>query len=367
MENSGTGKSRHIQSIVFGVILVLLFILVCRLMAPFFTILLWSVLIYIFLKPLHQKCTRSIKTATVKGKLCYKFISAGFSLGSIIFILIPLFLVSVQLFRQLKDMIVFLREYLVTYSQNDQNIFDDISGFIGDFTSDMVVIGADEIRARLLAFLSSGLQRLFRFSGNVVRNVGLFFAGLLFMLFTLFFFFLDGAYLSKLAQKIIPIRKEYITAVVGKFKEISRQLILGFVLVALMEAIAAFIIFWIFRIKASLVFAALIFFFSFIPVFGPAVVYVPLGAVAIINGNVGSGILLILVSACFISTIENFIRPLILRDRLQLHPLIIFFAILGGIVVFGANGLVLGPMVIIIFLTVLDLFLREHKLEKEKE
>jgi predicted PurR-regulated permease PerM len=288
-------------------------------------------------------------------------------LGAIIFILLPLSIVSIQLFRQLADMIVFLREYLVAYSQNEQDIFEDISRFIRDFTSELVIIGSEEIRAGILAFLSSGLENLFRFSGNIVRNVGLFFAGLLFMLFVLFFFFLDGAYLSKMAQRIIPIRKDYIQAVVGKFKEISRQLIVGYVLVALMEAIMAFIIFSIFRIKASLVFSALIFFFAFIPVFGPAIVYMPLGILVILNGDLGRGILLMLVSACFISTIENFIRPVILRDRIQLHPLIIFFAILGGIVVFGANGLILGPMVIIIFLTVLDLFLREHKFEEEKE
>jgi predicted PurR-regulated permease PerM len=367
MENGRTGKSRDIQSLVFGVILVLLFLLVCRLLAPFFTILLWSILIYIILKPLYQKCINPISAATFKGKLCHKIISVGFALGSIIFILLPLFFVCVQLFRQLTDTIVFLREWLVTYSQNEQNIFDDISQFIRDFTSDLVIIEANEIRARLTAVLSSGLEKInfFRFSGNVLRNVGLFFAGLLFMLFTLYFFFMDGSYLSKLAQRIIPIRKDYIAAVVGKFKEISRQLILGYVLIALVEATMAFVVFSIFRIHASLVFAALIFFSAFIPLFGPAIIYTPLGILTILNGYTGRGILLILVSACFISTIENFVRPVMLRDRIKLHPLIIFFAILGGMVVFGANGLILGPMVIIIFLTVLDLFLREHKFEKE--
>jgi predicted PurR-regulated permease PerM len=54
-----------------------------------------------------------------------------------------------------------------------------------------------------------------------------------------------------------------------------------------------------------------------------------------------------------------------LRDRIQLHPLIIFFAILGGVTAFGFNGLILGPMIVILFLTVLDLFLTEHKMEDD--
>jgi len=71
------------------------------------------------------------------------------------------------------------------------------------------------------------------------------------------------------------------------------------------------------------------------------------------------------VSAVFISTIETFLRPVILGDRVQLHPLIVFFAILGGISVFGFNGIILGPMAIIIFLTIFDFFLTEHKLKQD--
>jgi predicted PurR-regulated permease PerM len=83
----------------------------------------------------------------------------------------------------------------------------------------------------------------------------------------------------------------------------------------------------------------------------------------ILTGNLLEGILVILVSSALISSIENILRPLILRDRIQLHPLIIFFSILGGINVFGINGIIIGPMAMIIFLTVFDLFLTEHKLE----
>jgi predicted PurR-regulated permease PerM len=71
-------------------------------------------------------------------------------------------------------------------------------------------------------------------------------------------------------------------------------------------------------------------------------------------------------SGIVISTLDNLLRPFFLRDRIQLHPLIIFFAILGGISTFGFNGIILGPMVVILFLTVLDLFLTEHQFDKNE-
>ena len=367
MEKSGAGKSRSIQSIVFGAILLLLFILACRLFAPFFTALLWSVLIYILLKPLHQRCIRPFDRRTIKGKIFYNAVAVVFSLGSIILVVALLSLVGFQFFRQISQMLLEARDYLVTYSANEHNVFEDIARIIREFSSGQIVIAAEEIRSQVLTFLSSGMQNVFRFSGSAARNIGAFLAGLFFMVFSLFFFFVDGVYLSRLALRVIPIRREYIKALVGKFKDITRQLVLGYVIVALVEAIVAFIIFSLFHISGAMVFAVLIFFFSFIPLLGPSFVYVPLGLLQILDGNLWTGILLIVVSGGFLSSIENILRPLMLRNRIQLHPLIIFFAILGGIVVFGPNGIILGPMVIIIFLTVFDLFLKEHKFEKEKD
>ena len=356
-------KTKNIQNLVFGVILIALFALVCRLFAPFFSVLLWCILFYILFKPLHDKCTARLDRNKLRGKLAINVISAGFSIGIIFLILVPLSFAAFQLFRQIVESIKQLRDYMSSHSFNEMTILENISRVISDISSEQIVISADEIRARILGLLSTGLQSLIRASGNAARNVGSFFISLVFMVFSLYFMFVDGSYLSKLVLRVIPIKKEYLKTLVTKFKEITRQLVLGYIIIALAEAITAFVIFTVFRVTGSMVFATMVFCLSFFPLFGPTVVYIPLGLMRILNGNLWNGILLILVSAAFISTIDNILRPFILKDRIQLHPLIIFFAILGGISAFGLNGMILGPMAVIIFLTVFDLFLTEHKLD----
>ena len=54
-----------------------------------------------------------------------------------------------------------------------------------------------------------------------------------------------------------------------------------------------------------------------------------------------------------------------LKDRINVHPLVIFFSILGGLQVFGMNGLLLGPMIVILFFTVLDMLV-STTIKKEK-
>jgi predicted PurR-regulated permease PerM len=98
---------------------------------------------------------------------------------------------------------------------------------------------------------------------------------------------------------------------------------------------------------------------------GGSLIWVPLGIARIVNGDLAGGIIFLIVSGVVISLLDNILRPMFLQNRIQLHPLIIFFAILGGLRTFGFNGLILGPMAVILFLTVLDLFLTEHEIEHE--
>jgi predicted PurR-regulated permease PerM len=190
---------------------------------------------------------------------------------------------------------------------------------------------------------------------------------MLLLTFSVFFFYLDGPYLAHLVLRAIPIKNEYIITLTAKFKDITKNLFFGYILVATLQAIVAYIIYTIFGIRGSLVFAVLTFILIFIPVIGSTILYVPLGIIKIVGGDMTGGLLFIAVSMIFISGIDMVLRPFFLKDRIQLHPLLVFFAILGGIAGLGFNGFILGPMLMILFLTVLDLFLVEHKIGGQEE
>ncbi|MDR0451990.1 MAG: AI-2E family transporter, partial [Treponema sp.] len=331
-----------VQNTVFGAILIVLFVLVCRLLSFFFSVLLWSILFYILLGPLHQRIIRKMDFSTYRGKIVKNVLAAVFSLGTIFLILIPLVFVSFQFYRQITDLIRSARDYL--YS--NPGIFNDalvrVSDLIADLSSGLVEIDSEDLRRRLIQLLSQSLQEVFHISSAVAKDIGAFGIGIVFMLFCLFFFYLDGPYLARLVKHAIPIRKEYMSALVIKFKDITRNLFLGYIIVALVQAVMAYIIFSIFRVRGSLVFAALVLICAFIPMLGAGLVWFPLGIIRIASGSIVEGIVFLVVSGFFISILDNFLRPVFLQNRIQLHPLVIFLAIMGGVSSFGFNGLILG-------------------------
>ena len=146
-----------------------------------------------------------------------------------------------------------------------------------------------------------------------------------------------------------------------KFRDVLGNLVQGFFLVALYQSISAFVIFSIFHINGSLLFAVMVFFCSFIPMFGCAIVWFPLGLMLFPTKGAVIAIVFMILCAVFVSFLDNFIRPFLLKERIKIHPLLIFFSILGGIKFFGFNGVILGPMTVILFFTVVDMVTSESQ------
>ncbi|MDR1469096.1 MAG: AI-2E family transporter [Spirochaetaceae bacterium] len=357
-------SSKAIQTVVFGALLLALFLLVCRLFAPFFTVFLWSALLYILILPLHEKVTRTIDFSKKPLGIIKKNIIAGvFAVGTATLILLPISFVFLQFYRQIMELSHSVREVLISKPAFFRDLFETLSGIIRDLSANHINIDPNEIQSHIITFVSSGMQNIITFSSSLAKNVGTFAISFIFLIFCLFFFYLDGAYLAHLLWDLIPIRKDYTTVIARKFKDIARNLILGYIMVALVQAVLAYIIFFLFHVKGALVFACLTFVCVFIPMVGGSLVWLPLGIARIASGDIVGGIIFLVVSGIVISLLDNILRPIFLQNRIQLHPLIIFFAIMGGIAAFGFNGLILGPMIVILFLTVLDLFLTEHEIE----
>ncbi|MFA6505277.1 MAG: AI-2E family transporter [Treponemataceae bacterium] len=353
-------ESKHVQTWFFAGLLFLLFIGVARIFAPFFSVLLWSSLLYVLFSPFYHRIVKKLNLETNRGRILRNLFAAFFSVASVIIIVVPLVFLTIQLGKQLSSLIKFSIKYLNANPQLPFIQGESVTQLFRDLSFGAIDLSTIDVKQRIISALTGGANAMIQMTTHLARNIGVFILNLLFMVFSLFFFYVDGEYLLKLARSAVPIRSEYAGQLIQKFRDITRNLFLGYFMVAGYQAVAAYIIFIIFGVHGALAFAILVFFCSFIPMFGAAGIWLPLGIARVLSGDLIGGIVFMALCGFFVSTMDNFLRPMFLKDRINLHPLVIFFAIMGGLAVFGFNGLVLGPMLIIFFLTVLDLFLIEH-------
>lgn len=352
---------------IFLIFFIALFLLVARLFYPFLTVILWSGLIYAFLEPLFERVTRSM-TANPKGKrggaALKNIVAGGFSVLGVLVFAVPFLFLFIALLRQVVD----LSGSIVRMVEENPDIFSlsttsPVGGFIYTLSGGSIDLSHINVVHELKNFLSASSSRIIGFSGTILKNAFSLLIALAFMVFSLFFLLMDGKHLMTVLVSAIPIESSYTKMFMQKMKDSGRQLVLGFFLVALYQGTAMFVLAIIFGFKNSLVLATLTAVASFVPMVGTSLVWFPLGLFMLLSGNVFRAILFLALAAFFVSFVDNFMKPVILGERLRIHPLLIFFAILGGLNIFGFNGLILGPLIVILFFAAVDLY---EQIDQEK-
>jgi len=361
-------KKARIQTISFFLLLAVLFILVVRVFLPYMSVILWAAVLYIILSPTHKKIIGRMNPAKKFYETRRRLLAGVYSVGTVLVMSALLFFIAFQLIGQGKILIEGAGSFIGAHSDflTTTQAGRAFVSAIRDLSLGTVDISKIDIRRELLSLLGAYSSGIMAFSSTLLSNIGKFFISIVFICFALYFFYLDADYLSGLFIKAIPIEPENTRRLLTKFREVTKNLVKGFFLVAFLQSLIAFILFTVFGIRGSVLFAVLTFFCSFIPMFGCAIVWFPLGLGVIFGAGAVKGAVFMLLCAVFISFLDNFLKPFFLNNLVKIHPLLIFFSILGGLQLFGFNGLLLGPMTIILFFTVVDIIL-EQEISAETE
>jgi predicted PurR-regulated permease PerM len=356
-------NKRTLQTIFIYALFALFFVLLIRMFYPFFTVILWTALLYIIIYPLYRKCHNKLNPEKKLYEFKRRVLAGGFSLGLMVIIIAVFGLIIFMLSKQLVSFLSETEKFLESNPNffKESELFRKLSEIAEKFGFGFVDFDITSISSKLLSLLREYSSKLISVGTNLVSGIGNFVISVFFVIFGLYFCFLDGKYLASLFGKAIPINPKQMTSLMSKFAEISKNLLSGYVLVALYQGFASFVLMTIFGVKGALLFSVVLMFCTFVPIFGAALIWFPVGLVICISGSVVKGIIFMILAAICISLLDNFIRPLFLKNRIQVHPLIIFFAILGGLSLFGLNGLLLGPMIVILFFTILDMLVSKEE------
>jgi predicted PurR-regulated permease PerM len=346
----------QVRKFVFLLLFLGLFLIVARLFYPFLTVILWSGLIYAILSGVYDRAAHR-RDGSERGSIARTVLPGAFALCAVILFVVPALLLAWAVVRQVGEL---ARGLMDTLNRNpgllDLSPRSAIGGFIYSISGGQVDLSGVRLVDEARRFIASRSGSIIGISGTLIKDAASIIVNLAFMVFTLYFFFADGKYLLRTFIGAIPIERAYTTIFIRKFKEAGKQLLLGNFLVGLFQGTMMLIIGLAFGVKGYLVFAALTVIASFIPMVGTSLVWIPLTAGFALRGEIGKAALFFALSGVCVALLDNFLRPIILHERLKIHPLLIFFSILGGISIFGFNGLVLGPLLLILFFSALELY-----------
>jgi len=155
---------------------------------------------------------------------------------------------------------------------------------------------------------------------------------------------------------VIPLQDRQTRDILRRIGEVVGASVNGVLVIATLQGVLGGLAFAVLGVPSAIIWGVAMIFLSLIPLAGAFVVWIPAAIYLAVSGAWIKSILLALWGVFVISLVDNFLRPRLVGKRAKLHELFIFFAVLGGLQVFGLIGLVLGPVVLAIALSLFEAF-----------
>lgn len=321
---------------------------------PFVVVLEWAAVLVIVFYPVHKRLASRIRRRGLSSLLSCLLV--------IVVVLLPLtFLIATlagELAGAAKNFPQQVGPMLETQSPRTAKVLEWLQQRINFSPEQMqqFVIEQSQNTMRALLDRSVGLV------GNIISTI----VKAFFVVFTMYYLFRDGDKIVKALPTVLPLKRDQSEAIIARTGQVISASVYGVVAIAMIQGALGGLAFWVLGVPSPTLWAVILTFVCMIPIAGSFFVWVPIAIYLVLTGHWTKAVLLALWGTFVISTIDNFLRPKLMRQYTKLHELFVFFSVLGGMQVFGLLGIVMGPVVLALTLGLLNTFrpqsLREQDL-----
>ena len=344
------GYSRVSFFLFFALLIILSIILIWPFVA---TILAGLVIAFIFF-PVYKFVNKRLKRNFISALLVSLLVISLFT--------VPVLLVTQAVYNDVAKTLIISKQRLSTafFAEDctDDTIACDINRYFATSFNDPKT--KDAIYASLSRFSFTFLNSI----PDLIAAVPKLILNAFIMLFVMFYVFKDGEQLEDEIRELLPFSPMFNSLLIARTKSLLHATVYGALIVALIQGVLATIAFFIFdSVDAPILWGVLVGFAALIPFVGTAIVWFPVGLLQIIEGFVQNapgifwkGVGVLLFGTFIISTIDNIVKPRIIGDRSDLHPVLVLIGIFGGIGLFGFVGIIVGPLVLSILMSFVEVY-----------
>ncbi|HEX5022565.1 MAG TPA: AI-2E family transporter [Candidatus Binatia bacterium] len=202
---------------------------------------------------------------------------------------------------------------------------------------------------------------------GIAQNVLVFTVNVIVALITLFFLLRDGKEFIRRLQRLLPMDREHQQRLFKNIVDAVLAVVHGSFVVAMVQGLLAGLAYYFLGVPFAVLWGVLTGFFALLPVGGSTLVSIPATIYLFLQGETIRAFALLGWSLGIVGTVDNILKPLLIGNRLGLPVLFLFFGILGGLALFGAIGIILGPVIFALLRALLDLYSEEYRQENESK
>ncbi|KAB0265579.1 AI-2E family transporter [Microvirga brassicacearum] len=316
---------------------------------PFFGAILWATILAILFAPLSRRLLKSMPQRRNAAALATLLII-------VVLVLLPLMVLANLLVRQAAGVYQAFQSGGSSLRLSAEQIWSLLPTWLIDLLKRIDLPNFGALREKLSAILMESGQFLAGQAINFGQSTVDFVISVFLMLYLLFFLLRDGSSLTRHISEAVPLYPEQKRSLARNFTVAIRAMMKGSIIVALVQGALGGLIFWILGIQAPLLWGALMAILSLLPVVGTGLVWVPVAIYFLATGAFWQGVVLTLYGGLVISLVDNILRPVLVGKDTKIPDYVVLVSTLGGLATFGANGIIIGPLVAAMFIAAWSVF-----------
>lgn len=320
---------------------------------PFYGSIMWGIIIGLIFKPLHHRLhTRLRGKGTAAALLTLLLVVVVF--------IIPLALISASLASDAANFYQRLQSGEINAARYFRRSFDALPSSITSLLDRFGLADFDSVQRRLGEALAQASQAIATRALGVGMDTFDFIIGLFITLYLAFFMLRDGQLLARSLRHAVPMSVAHKKELIDKFTTVIRATVKGNLIIAAIQGALGGLAFWFLGVKGALFWAVLMAFLSLLPAVGAGLVWLPVAVYFLLSGAIWQSIALTLYGVLVIGLVDNLLRPALVGKDTGLPDYLVMISTLGGMVVFGINGFVLGPVIAALFVAVWHIYTAEQ-------
>ena len=180
------------------------------------------------------------------------------------------------------------------------------------------------------------------------------------LLFVLYFMLIGGLRMEGYCREILPFNRDVGSSVMREVHMIVRSNAIGIPLLAVVQGVVAFVGYLVFNAPSPLFWGVLTCFATIIPIFGTALIWLPLAGYMALTGDWGPAIGLLLYGGLVVTHVDNVVRFIMQKKMADTHPLVTIFGVFIGLSLFGFMGVIFGPLMLEMFVFCVNIFKKKY-------
>ena len=313
---------------------------VCYLLVlPFLSALGWALTLSVLVAPLHRRLERRVRYSNLSAAISVLLLA--------LMVILPVVLLGRQLLVELGAGFAAVQDQ---FASGDLQRRLESHPWLAHMISR--IEGSIDVRA-IVGNVASWLTNL---GGSFIRESLSHLMTAVLTFYLLFYFLRDRSTAQRQVKAYSPLADHETDRLIECASDTIHAVVFGTLLAAAAQGALGGLVFWLLGLPNPLFWGVVMALLAIVPLLGAFVVWVPAAAYLVLTGEWGKAAILVALGTIVIGGIDNLIHPILAGGRLRLHTVPTFFSIVGGLLLFGASGLIIGPLIVMLTLTLLEIW-----------